>query len=174
MDDIFEMKYISVALMAFLTFILGSTVSTRDALAFQSISLDSAIENFTQNLGSQIRELVTETMQRANNSLGSTISIVNGPDTNATNIVSSQSVVSNNISLSSKAGGDASSVSTSQITNVNGVCTSNITGGMGSETLSSKGVCNDQLTGGAGADNFVCGEGNDVLETIMLRKEICS
>ena len=148
--------------MALLILILGSTFSTQKALASQSMSLDSVIENFTQSLGNQIREQVAETMHKANNSLGNTIGIVNGTDTNAKNVVSSRSLVSNNNSLSTSAGGNASSVST-QITTVNGVCTSNITGGAGSQTLSSNGVCNDQLAGGAGADTFVCGEGNDLI-----------
>jgi hypothetical protein len=155
------MKFLSIAFLPLLMVLSGSTFLAQNALASQSLSLGSAIENFTESLNDQIREQVTDTMQKANNSLGST-TIINGTDTNATNIVSSRSVVSNNNSLSTTAGGNASGVS-SQVTNINGVCTSNITGGAGSEMLSSKGNCNDQLTGGSGADTFVCGEGNDLV-----------
>jgi Ca2+-binding RTX toxin-like protein len=137
--------------------ISSSTCLPQNALASQSISLGSAIENYTQNLMDQIRELANEAANSNSSSGGSTMSIVNATDTNASSLVSNRIVVSQNDSSTKNAG-----VST-QISTINGVCTSNIIGGSGDETLSSNGVCSDQLTGGAGADTFVCGKGNDLV-----------
>ena len=106
--------------------------------------------------------LVTEAVNITSSIGGSSTNIVNATNTNRSSVVSNQVVVSNNDSLTSNAGGNATSVST-QITKINGVCSSNISGGPGNETLSSVGVCNDNLMGGAGGDTFVCGEGNDII-----------
>jgi hypothetical protein len=148
------MMHLLKALISLFLIISCLTITSQNALASRSFSLDSAIENFTRNLSDQIRELVTEA---TNNSTGSTASIANATDTNASSVVSNRVVVSNNDSSTEKVG------VSSQITTINGVCTSNISGGLGSETLSSNGFCNDLLTGGAGADTFVCGEGNDII-----------
>jgi hypothetical protein len=142
-----------------LSIVLISTLSTQYALAGDPDSLRSTIENFTENLKNEIRELVTESTGNDSTSLAN---VTNTMLRNGSNVISNQVITSNNDSLSNNTNRNATSI-TNQVTTVNGVCTSTITGGAGSETLSSKGVCNDKLTGGWGADRFVCGEGTDTI-----------
>src|ERR671924_1085686 len=75
---------------------------------------------------------------------------------NASNMTSSQIVISNN-NMST------GNIISNQAISKNGVCNSSIVGGPGNDTISSTGVCNDQLTGGLGADKFVCGQGTDTV-----------
>jgi hypothetical protein len=161
-DNADETMLLTKALPVLLLIMLAPAFLDQNSFSIKSVSLDSTIENFTQTLKNQIRELVTEAVNKSSGIGGSTTSIVNATNTNGSSVVSSQVVLSNNDSFTRRSGINTTGVST-QISNVNGVCTSNIIGGLGNETLSSKGICNDQLTGGAGADTFVCGQGNDII-----------
>ena len=137
--------------------------SFANVLATDSNSIGDITNDFTSNLNDRIDELVSNALNDTSSILNSTNAVVS----NASNLTSSQIVVSNNnvssfVSNSNSSAG-AGSIIKNQISTVNGVCTANAVGGAGNDTLASGGVCNDQLTGGPGADKFICGEGSDTV-----------
>ena len=129
---------------------LSHLVPIKTALAIELNSINDIVNNFTKNLSDEINDIASNAI---NSSIGSTSNITLS---NASNMTSSQIVMSNN----NMSTGNAIS---NQVISKDGVCSSNIVGGPGNDTISSTGVCNDQLTGGLGADKFVCGQGTDTV-----------
>jgi hypothetical protein len=129
---------------------LSHLVPIKTALAIELNSINDIVNNFTKNLSDEINDIASNAI---NSSIGSTSNITLS---NASNMTSSQIVMSNN---NMSTGNTISN----QVISKDGVCSSNIVGGPGNDTISSTGVCNDQLTGGLGADQFVCGRGTDTV-----------
>jgi hypothetical protein len=149
--------------MFMLVVMLITVPSFVSVLATDSNPIGDITNDFTSNLNDRINELVSNALNDTGRILNSTNAMVS----NASNLTSSQIVVSNNnvssfVSNSNSSAG-ADSIIKNQISTVNGVCTANAVGGAGNDTLASGGVCNDQLTGGPGADKFICGEGSDTV-----------
>jgi hypothetical protein len=130
---------------------LSHLVPTKTALAIELNSVNDIVNNFTKNLSDEINDIVSNAINSS--SIGSTRNVFLS---NASNMTSSQIVISNN-NMST------GNIISNQVISKNGVCSSNIVGGPGNNTISSTGVCNDQLTGGLGADKFVCGQGTDTV-----------
>jgi hypothetical protein len=122
-------------------------VPIKTSLAIELNSINDIINNFTNSLSDEIKDMVPAS------SINSSINIISST---ASNTTSSQIVVSKN---NNTTGG----IISNQVINKNGVCSSYMVGGPGNDTLSSNGVCDDQLIGGLGADKFVCGQGTDTV-----------
>jgi hypothetical protein len=120
-------------------------------------SIDEITKNFTESINAEVEEIVSDALNNTKSALKSSSAILS----DASNVSSSQIIISNNHSVSTSAG--QGSLILNQIENKNGVCTATKIGGPGNDTLSSEGPCNDQLTGGLGADKFTCGQGTDTI-----------
>jgi hypothetical protein len=121
----------------------------------------NATNDFSTDLKSKINSLISD-------ALNDTGSIINSSMlSNASNLTSSNFIVSKNKVMSTVNSNGSSTSSSSIIKNeiktINGVCSSTKVGGNGNDILASSGDCNDELTGGPGSDRFTCGEGNDTI-----------
>jgi hypothetical protein len=126
-------------------------VPIKTSLAIELNSINDIINNFTNSLPDEIKDIVpAHSINGSINNAGNIIS------SNASNMTSSQIVVSKIINING-------SIISNQVINKNGVCSSYIVGGPGNDTISSNGVCDDQLIGGLGADKLICGQGTDIV-----------
>ena len=118
---------------------LSHLVPIKTALAIELNSINDIVNNFTKNLSDQIKDIIsTYAINSSISNVSSISSTGNIISSNASNMTSSQIVMSNN-NMST------GNIVSNQVISKNGVCSSNIVGGPGNDTISSTGVCNDQL-----------------------------
>lgn len=139
--------------------------SSVTVLANQSNSLNSSSisTGFSDNLKSEVQDLLSAALNGTDNIINSSTLLSDGSNLSSSQFIISKNKVTSTVNSNGSNSSSSSSLIKNQVKTINGVCTSTKVGGNGNDTLASSGKCDDELTGGAGADKFTCGEGNDTI-----------
>lgn len=154
--------YAIIVMLVISSILISSSVTV---LANQSNSLNSSSisTGFSDNLKSEVQDLLSAALNGTDNIINSSTLLSDGSNLSSSQFIISKNKVTSTVNSNGSNSSSSSSLIKNQVKTINGVCTSTKVGGNGNDTLASSGKCDDELTGGAGADKFTCGEGNDTI-----------